>query len=240
MRSIERSGTLALRAAAGLAGFLLCASASAQGAPTTPAGSATAPAPTAAHPPGYPPPPGYYPPPPGYYPPPPGYYPPPQQGHYPQQPGYYPPPGQPAPNYAPPAYYTPQQAQSDPQPKVETRSGSSDKKLLISGVVTFSVFYGLSAVVGAVAVAVNGGDGKGAEMLFIPVAGPFIAMGTLERRPGDAETLAYLFLDGLFQTAGAVCIVVGLIDGGSSGAARSPWIPKAQAGLGGGRLTWQF
>jgi hypothetical protein len=149
----------------------------------TPAPAPQAPAPQAAPPPyAYPP---YAYPPPAYYP----YYP----NYYP----YYPPPphapaepprwkpGEPA----PPGYY------------VEKRA---DWKLITGGSLLLGTFWTVS-IIGAMNVK-NEGE---SNSLYVPVVGPFFAMGFVESK--GAQEL--LLIDGILQSVGVLEIVAGALGG---------------------------
>ena len=191
--------------------------------------------------PGYPQP-GY--PQPGY--PQPGY---PQQG-YPQpgypQPGYpqsgYPQPGYPQPGYppgyyppgaAPPAYYGPPGTYGTP-PKPHRRVNT---RAIISGSIMLGLSWTISSIVAAVV-------GKGYEALYVPVAGPFIALGTtgvLDARTASTDLATILILDGVVQIGGMVSIILGAAGESSAGDwARSPLVPTVGVGLGNAQLKWQF
>ena len=153
-------------------------------------------------------------PPPGYGYPPPGYgtgYPPPGYG----QPGY----GQPGygpPGYGPQGYpygypmgYGPAMLgpptlpyeEGQPVPagyRVESRLR---KGLLIGGLVTFGSLYLVSAFTGGAAQ-----DDKFTP-LFVPIAGPFITIGTAKAEGVGTFTL---LLDGVGQAGGALMAVLGL------------------------------
>jgi hypothetical protein len=45
--------------------------------------------------------------------------------------------------------------------------------------------------------------------LYVPVVGPFLAMGTLDPKPSGT---GLLIVDGVVQTGGALCIVLGIVD----------------------------
>lgn len=235
---------LRLPGAALLAGALLagCGPAAAQAPPMAPTTTAPAqppqgyaPAPGAAQP-GYPQPgapqsgvaqpgapqPGY--PQPGY--PQPGY---PQSGY--PQPGY-PQPGYP-PGVAPPAYYGPPGTYGTP-PKPHRRVNT---KAIISGSVMLGLSWTISAIVAATV-------GKGYEALYVPVAGPFIALGTtgvLDARTASTDLATILILDGVVQVGGMVSILLG-VAGESSGGdwARSPLVPTVGIGPRNAQLKWQF
>lgn len=227
-------GHLAVRAVTAVSLLIGARAASAQPAPsasTQPRPPSTAlppPPPPPAAQPGQPapaqPPPGFEPqpgaggaapqPPPGYGYPPPGYgtgYPPPGYG----QPGY----GQPGygpPGYGPQGYpygypmgYGPAMLgpptlpyeEGQPVPagyRVESRLR---KGLLIGGLVTFGSLYLVSAFTGGAAQ-----DDKFTP-LFVPIAGPFITIGTAKAEGVGTFTL---LLDGVGQAGGALMAVLGL------------------------------
>jgi len=83
-------------------------------------------------------------------------------------------------------------ASAEPRPATRVRSG-----LLIAGIVTFGVLYGLSLAVGSAA---PKDDGVGA--LVIPVVGPFVASSNAKTGGSGA-----LVLDGAGQVAGVLMIV---------------------------------
>ena len=148
-------------------------------------------------PPGQPPP-GSPPPPPGY-----GWGPPPQQGYggYPY-PYYYPPPQA----LAPPRTLPYEEGQAVP-PGYHTDTRAR-KGLVIAGVVTFGSAY-LISVLGASTAASDGGrTSDGFVPLFIPVAGPFVTLGTMDK---DASGAVPLFiLDGVAQVGGVILFIGGL------------------------------
>ncbi len=142
---------------------------------------------------------------------------------YGQQPGYYPPPGYaPPPGYgAPPGYAQPsgtypvgprimnyEEGQAVPEGyRVEERAR---RGLIIGGAVTFGVTYILSAMVGLVAESADrasGGTGQSYIPLYIPLAGPFITIGTSDAKGGGVFVL---MVDGLAQVAGAAMFIGGL------------------------------
>ena len=156
------------------------------------------------------------------------------QGAYPQPgypPGYYPAPGTPPPAYygAPNSYA---QLPIKPARRVSVRA-------IVTGSVSLGVAWSLSSIIALVA-----GSGKGYEPLYIPVVGPFIAMGTtgaFETKNNNLDFGIFLLFDGLAQTGGLVSIILGA--SGSSSAnewAKSPLVPEVNVGLGSGQLTWQF
>jgi hypothetical protein len=179
-----------------------------------------------APPPGYPPPPAGQP---GYPPPPAGQpgYPPPAQG----QPGYPPPaagqPGAPAPYPPPPpgqyppapypgpyaAPYPYAQVQSPPEgpPQMVHRAR---KGLLIAGLVTFGVSWGLTVLV---SMSLNDSSSTtctttrcqdAADVFWIPIAGPILADNA---DPGDGSGRGIAILWSLAEVAGATMAIIGMV-----------------------------
>lgn len=186
-----------------------------QPAPTATTAPPAATAPAA--PTGDSPPPGYAPPPPGYGQPPPGYGAP--QGY---PPGYGPPPPY-YPYGPPPAYYYPGAALAGPK-EMEYVEGQpippgyhierkGKRKLIIAGVSIFGGCYLASAIAGGFGLSEGDYSGRALGPLLVPVAGPFITIGTSELRFGDNDdqgAVILLMLDGLAQAAGVVLTIVGL------------------------------
>jgi len=77
--------------------------------------------------------------------------------------------------------------------------------LFVTGTVTLASVYGLTAL-GAAVQTVFAQDYWGASLApaFVPVVGPFIAAGTIERRGGETYVLV---LDGLIQTASLAVLI---------------------------------
>lgn len=171
--------------------------------PPLPPSTATAP------PPGYgQPPPGYGQPPPGYGQPPPGYAPPgygqPPPGY---APGYYP-----APGYGPPPQDTRPRymdyEDGEPIPNGYHLQSRARRGLIGGGAGLLGGMWFLSFLVGGVGdAAYRSGDG-GWAALYVPIAGPFIAMSTLH---ADSGGVAILAIDGLAQAGGAAMLVLGLV-----------------------------
>ena len=155
------------------------------------------------------PPPGYGQPPPGYGQPPPGYgQPPPGYGQPP--PGYYPPP----PGYGPPYYQQQVDArprfldyeEGDPIPTGYHVRTKVRKGLIGGGAGLLGGLWFASLLTGAVGdTATLQGDG-GWAALYIPVAGPFVAIATLH---ADSAGAALLVVDGIGQVGGAAMIILG-------------------------------
>jgi hypothetical protein len=155
-------------------------------------------------------------PPPAYPPPPAGQpgYPPPAPG----QPGYPPPypPGQYAPAPYPPPYGSPYPYyQPQPQPIGPPQMVHRPRKgLLIGGLVTFGVTWGLAVYISAL---LNDSTATGCsstscndavDLLWIPFAGPILA----ERSdPGDGGAMPFFLMWSLAQVAGATMTIFGLV-----------------------------
>lgn len=87
--------------------------------------------------------------------------------------------------------------------RVETRAR---KGLIVGGAVTFGVLYLLSAFTASVAV--DSGDSEEFGPLFIPVAGPFVAIGTTGAEGVGTFTLV---LDGVGQAGGVAMFIAGMV-----------------------------
>lgn len=216
--------------------------------------------PAAQPPPAQPPPPGYgQPPPPGYGQPPPGYGQPP--------PGYGPPPGYPPYGYGPPPGYPPPYGYGPPSPEsfgpttrdykegepippgyhIETRGS---KKLIIAGLAVFGGLYLASAFAGGLFLSEGGDSADELGPLLIPIAGPFITMGTsgLDLGSNNDGQLPFILLlfDGLGQTAGAVLTIVGLASSDTKMLVRNDQggegslTPEVLVGAGSTALRWRF
>lgn len=154
---------------------------------------------------------------------------------YPAQPGYaqpgYPaqyPPGYPPTGYPPayPAYpgygypygYAPAAIPPKKVPYVEGQPGppgyrlttESSKGLVISGAICLGVGYSfmlLSAPIVAAVRKSNDEDPDDANVMMIPVVGPFLSIWALD---SEGVGTSFLILDGLLQTAGAGMLIGGL------------------------------
>jgi hypothetical protein len=80
----------------------------------------------------------------------------------------------------------------------------SNKPLIASGLSLFALAYGLSLGVGLAVVTVGGSDSEEFAPLLVPLAGPFIALGTLP------EASATMTLNGITQTAGLIMTFIGI------------------------------
>jgi hypothetical protein len=169
--------------------------------------SAQQPPPPGYPPPGYPPP-GY--PPPGYGYPPPGYgYPPP--GAYP--PGYYPPAAQ-----QPPAVNPSKWQEGDRVPPGYHVEERARRGMIIGGAITLGVPY----IIG-LSFASDADFENSSGWLAVPALGPWLMMAFREDQCDDSIDRAddclsdgalrfFLTLDGLAQTAGAILLLVGIVD----------------------------
>ncbi len=79
------------------------------------------------------------------------------------------------------------------------------KGLVIGGAVVFGSVWLLNALVASIGIDTNQGQ---AAPLFVPIVGPFIAMGTF--RSLQALDTFFLALDGLTQAGGAAMLIIGL------------------------------
>ncbi|RLB52847.1 MAG: hypothetical protein DRI90_21745 [Deltaproteobacteria bacterium] len=149
------------------------------------------------------PPPGYGYPPPGFgYPPPYGYPPPPGYGYPPAPPPDY--------NYGVPPLPPPRTLpyeEGDPAPEGYHLDTRIRKGLVIAGSVTFGSAWLLSAAVAAAFQDENQREAEDFVPLFIPLAGPFITMGTANTSAIGTFTLV---VDGLAQAGGLGLLIAGL------------------------------
>jgi hypothetical protein len=197
-----------------------------------------------------PPPPPAYPPPQIVYPPPPGYSP----GYgLPPPPGYYYPPGAASPISAGPAVkMDPDNPPAGYHTESRARSG-----LVVAGGVMFGIAYVFSA-----AAAVGGITDHSSELvpLFVPVAGPFVTLGSahvFERTSDDAAQVGRVFgamgliLDGIVQVSGFTLLVIGMAvrkevvvkdSAGDADARVRPrtMVPDVAVGPGGMSARWTF
>ncbi len=146
---------------------------------------------------------------PGYaqpaYPPPPGY----AQPAYPPQPAY----GQPAysPGYGATQYYPQRMFQRrivdyhggpvPPGARLETRRSAA---LMITGGVVFALAYAVSILDSSCAYS----SSCSGQWLYVPMAGPFIALGI---GPHSATDQALLVVDGILQIGGVAAFVAGML-----------------------------
>ncbi|MDC0747636.1 hypothetical protein [Polyangium mundeleinium] len=173
--------------------------------------------------------------------------PPPPMGAAP--PGYPPPMGAAPPGYPPRSSYPPPPIfgpsrlpykEGDPIPLgygIETRPRY---KMATAGIATFAPLYGMS-VLFAGSFAGNEGVASGYYTpLFIPVIGPFVAIGS-----SDAESIGIfmLMLDGLGQATGAALFVAGMLSD-ETFVSRTPTAfdprPEVMVGPRAATLRWHF
>jgi hypothetical protein len=186
-------------------------------APVFPPGAPPAAAPPPAAPPAMAPPPAAAPPPPGAGPfpapgagAPPGTWPGAAPGYGAPPGGYYtPPPYYPQPYYypamLPPPLLPYEQGQTVPPGyQLKTRPVRS---AVISGAIIFGTTYVVSLLTATTVLSIGGDGTSQFAPLFVPVVGPFIAVGTTHS--SGAGTL-WLVLDGLTQAAGATVLIYGL------------------------------
>lgn len=226
----------ALVVASVLAALAAGTEAYAQGAPPAPSAPPAAPPPSAALP---PPPPGQ---PPATYPPP-AYGPPgPPMPGAPQQPrlGTYGHPGQPGMPYY---LYVPTTMgptklsweEGEPIPPGYHLEGSINKGMFIAGLSIFGGAYLASAFVAGTV------EDDEFLTLFIPIAGPFVTMGTVG---SEGAGTFWLAVDGAVQSTGIVLAIVGLATGSDylirNDVAREGWTPDVALGPTGGEITWSF
>ncbi|HEY4240101.1 MAG TPA: hypothetical protein VGM88_09810 [Kofleriaceae bacterium] len=94
------------------------------------------------------------------------------------------------------------------QPEVRDIREPVDMPVFTSGLATFGLSYGIST-----AVASDSGDGRHIHDLYVPVAGPWMALADRGGCPAigscDNETTKKILLvaDGVFQAAGVVTMI---------------------------------
>jgi hypothetical protein len=123
-----------------------------------------------------------------------------------------------------------------PNYKLDERS---NKPLVVTGFSLFALAYGISLGVSTIVLSVDSRDGEELAPLLIPVVGPFITMATFD------EGAATLALNGITQTAGLICILVGsfatekvLVRIDPPAAAMTA--PEVLVGPGSASLRWRF
>jgi hypothetical protein len=131
------------------------------------------------------------------------------------------PPGAPlaAPPAAPPAAPAASRliqgwAPDQPVPRGYRRVTTLNGAMLAAGISLFSVSYSLTTVTAAIAGAVDeedfdGTSGEDWAALYIPLAGPFIAIHSLDPNPQGAGLLV---ADGILQVAGMALLLGGALD----------------------------
>jgi len=84
----------------------------------------------------------------------------------------------------------------------------SPRSLLVAGTLSFGTAYLASLIGAATALTANSTSGTSYAPLFVPVIGPYIAIGTAQASGAGA---VWLVLDGLAQTGGATLFVYSLV-----------------------------
>jgi hypothetical protein len=117
--------------------------------------------------------------------------------------------------------------------KVTTRNGP----MLGAGIALFSSMYSVSTASAAIGGAIDSEDLDGTSsedwaVLYIPIAGPFLAVHTLDARPSGVGVLVS---DGIFQVAGLALLLAGALDS-ETHLLRYSVVPIIQPRAGGGVL----
>lgn len=97
-----------------------------------------------------------------------------------------------------------------PPPRGYRMTSSPNGALLGSGIAFFTAGWATAAVAGAIGSA-EGRSGRRDDwqVLYVPLAGPFLGLGSLEP---NAAGVGVLIADGIFQIAGVAGIVGGFLD----------------------------
>jgi hypothetical protein len=131
--------------------------------------------------------------------------------------------------------------EGDPIPPGYRLKTRMRKKLAIAGAATFGGAFILSALVSGM-LSSNNSRSDEFGWLSVPLAGPFITIGTAHSQ--NAGT-AWLVVDGVTQAVGATLLVVGLASH-EKYLERDPFVAKTSklptlaVGPGSARLRWQF
>ena len=116
-----------------------------------------------------------------------------------------------------------------------------EKGLLTGGLITFMVPYGISFLMGGL-IAINGSNRETEEFapLLIPVAGPFIVLGSWDSVGEDGAFI--MLANGFAQTAGAAMIVTSILmpDKYIERMARLPGKPEVFVGAGSATVRLRF
>jgi hypothetical protein len=99
-------------------------------------------------------------------------------------------------------------SQGDPIPPGYELKTRARRGLVIAGAVTFGSTYVASALFGGAFLAEGGDVGSMFGPLLIPIAGPFVTIGTSE---SEGIGTFLLVLDGVFQAAGGALFVAGFL-----------------------------
>lgn len=122
-----------------------------------------------------------------------------QPGAAPAQPGSYPMPQ--LPPWANPR--TIEYVDGDPIPPGYQLRTRADRGLAIGGVTVFGTGYLISLVIGTTVLMSDDSDSDTFAPLLVPVAGPFMAINTLD---AEGSGVFWLMIDGLMQTAGVLML----------------------------------
>jgi len=103
-------------------------------------------------------------------------------------------------------------------PRYETRTDTVNPTVFLTGLAVFSATYGASVITAAST------DGKrGNDRLYVPIAGPWLALNdrgscdiTLARCDNETTAKVLLVTDGVFQAAGALLMLDGVLQPSSS------------------------
>ena len=135
----------------------------------------------------------------------------------------------------------------DPIPPRYELKTQANRGLLIGGSVIWGTPYALSFVIGSVALIGDGGrESEGAWALLVPVAGPYMAINTMD---AEGSAAFWLAANGVMQTAGVVMIAAAYAseslflerrDGSPRVAKEASLRPRVLLGPGSAALRWQF
>jgi hypothetical protein len=108
--------------------------------------------------------------------------------------------------------------------------------------VTFGSAYLISALGASAAASDGGGDSDKFVPLFIPIAGPFVTLGMLDKNESAAVPL--FILDGIAQVGGALMFIGGFVASESiltrDERASKLLEPKVMVGPRAAALRWRF
>ncbi len=117
----------------------------------------------------------------------------------------------------------------------------SEKGLLVGGIITFAVPYGISFLIGGL-ITLSGSNNDQEEFgpLLIPVIGPFITMGQWDRV--NEEGAFIMLANGFAQTAGAAMLVSSILmpEKYLERMAKLPGKPEVFVGAGSATLRMRF
>jgi hypothetical protein len=125
-------------------------------------------------------------------------------------------------------------------PRRPSMARSDRKAFLVAGLLTFNVVYGLSSLAGGL---LASHESRQWAWLQVPVAGPFIACGTVPTAcPAKDPALAItiLVLDGAMQGLGLGYIIAALVDQPAARSKDASQSATLMFGLGSGALRVSF